>query len=126
MYRRDALSARGPHFGYQAGYQICCYAYEVRPAGAAGFDAASPDAASNLLRSEVQDEPEHREANTTERREEKRAVDSHREVVGWAPGSRLGCTCRAPDRFCVKRPETAPTDSPLVRCARGGSRIASA
>jgi hypothetical protein len=71
----------------------------------------------------VQDEPEHRETNASERRKKESAVEPHRELAGWAPGTCLGDACRTPDRFFTKRPETAPTDSSPTRRASCCSRV---
>jgi len=71
----------------------------------------------------MQDQPEHRKSNASERRENESAVDPHRELAGWASGTCLGCPCRTPDRFLTKRPETASTDYPPTRCTTCGSRI---
>jgi len=74
----------------------------------------------------VEDQPEHREANATEQREKESAVDPPHERVGWAPGTCLGYTRRAPDRLCTKRPDTAPANFPPSRLASYSSRIAPA
>ncbi len=78
--------------------------------------------ASGSARSEVEDEPEHRKADASERREIESSVDLHHELVGWATGTCLGVSCRTPDRSFTKRPETAPTDLPPTGYASWGSR----
>jgi hypothetical protein len=75
------------------------------------------------VRSEVQDQPEHRKADASERREKEEAVESHHELVRWAPGTCLGVSCRTPDRSLSRRPRTAPTDHPPTRRSSCGSRI---
>lgn len=98
--------------------------------GAAGFRAAggiscgrgSPrDAAS--ARSEMQDQPEDREPDASERHEKQRAVELQRESPGRAPGRRVGFPRQAPDRSPTKQSETATTELPPSRVAPVGSRI---
>ena len=79
--------------------------------------------ASNSTRAEVQYQPKHRKSNASKRRENDSAVDLHRELVGWASGTCLGCTCRTPDRSFTERPETASTDLPPARYANCCSRL---